>query len=273
MAKAKRGVAARGKTSKRGKKASVKPARKKVAKGTTPKKAKSRTRHAGATARKTHQKPVAKAHTNTLMEVLPESGGIADTTELALAQSKLEEMSLPKRIAAVAADVDSKRDEYRSIDRHELASLLGIGDADKPGGDWNFVWYIPRVPIEDIFEDIFDRGDKEYILKLLQTHVTGERYKELDKRYDELDSKRLCDFLTDSEKQTIECSYMERQAQAYGSQCTAFYTIKAPHRKKLTFEAYIEDDGGCCDLMTPYDERDGAFSDFSDCFIVDGEPP
>jgi hypothetical protein len=53
-------------------------------------------------------------------------------------------MSLAERIAAVAADVDSKRDEYRSIDSHELASLLGIERL--PGGDgWEFVWFIPRA--------------------------------------------------------------------------------------------------------------------------------
>jgi hypothetical protein len=38
---------------------------------------------------------------------------------------------LTKRIAAVAVDVGSKRDEYRLIDPHKLAWLLGINDADK----------------------------------------------------------------------------------------------------------------------------------------------
>jgi hypothetical protein len=42
------------------------------------------------------------------------------------AHAKLEAMSLAERIAAVAIDVASKRDEYRSIDRHELAGLLGV---------------------------------------------------------------------------------------------------------------------------------------------------
>src|SRR5262249_25561285 len=58
---------------------------------------------------------------------------------------RLEAMTLTKRIAAVAMDVGSKRDEYRLIDPHGLASLLGIDDADKPGGDWKFVWNVtPR---------------------------------------------------------------------------------------------------------------------------------
>ena len=182
------------------------------------------------------------------------------------AQLKLQEMSLAKRIAAVAADVDSKRDEYRSIDSHELATLLGIGDADQPGGDWDSVWYIPCVAIEDIFV----MRDKEDIFELLQPHVTTKRYEELDKAYDEVKLKRLIsDLLTESEKQTIERGYMEKQDQAFDSLCSAYYVIKAPHGKKLTFEAYIEDDGGCIDLMTPYDERDGKFADLSDCLIVE----
>ena len=53
------------------------------------------------------------------------------------ALKKLENMPLADRIVAVAADVDSKRDEFRSIDAHELASLLGIDDAWSPGGDWS----------------------------------------------------------------------------------------------------------------------------------------
>ena len=98
----------------------------------------------------------------------------------AYAQLKLQEMSLAKRIAAVAADVNSKTREYRSIDSHELAALLGIGDARQPGGGWDFVWYIPRVAIEDIFV----MRDKEDIFELLQPHVTTKRYEELDKAYD-----------------------------------------------------------------------------------------
>ena len=66
------------------------------------------------------------------------------------AHAKLEMMPLAERIAAVAADVDTKRDEYRSIDSHELASLLGIGDAYSPGGDWDSVHFVPHVPVKDI---------------------------------------------------------------------------------------------------------------------------
>jgi hypothetical protein len=84
-----------------------------------------------------------------------------------------------------------------------------------------------------------------------------------------LSSCRISRLLSESEKQAFENSYMEHEIEASRYQCKAFYTIKAPHRKKLTFQAYIGDTGEGSDLMTPYDERDGKFSDFSDCYIVE----
>jgi hypothetical protein len=72
---------------------------------------------------------------------------------------RLEDMPLADHIAAVAADVDSKRDEFRLIDAHELASLLGIDDADKPGPDWSFSLISLRRPVEDVLanEDACDK--------------------------------------------------------------------------------------------------------------------
>ena len=94
-------------------------------------------------------------------------------------------------------DVASKRDEYRSIDPHELAEFLGIDDADKPGGDWKFVWYVTPKPIEDIF----DWGNEGYALELLQPHVTAERYEELKPKIELATGTRLrpesLDFLTE----------------------------------------------------------------------------
>ena len=86
-------------------------------------------------------------------------------------QDKLEDMSLAECIAAVAEDVASKRDEYRSIDPHELARLLGI-NAHQPGGDdWKFVGILPRLSAREIFL----RRDEEFILELLKLHVTARR--------------------------------------------------------------------------------------------------
>jgi len=51
---------------------------------------------------------------------LPRTSGEFVVTDT---QARLEAMSLAECIAAVAVDVASKRDEYRSIDPHELAAL------------------------------------------------------------------------------------------------------------------------------------------------------
>src|SRR5262249_44479045 len=151
----------------------------------------------------------------------------------------------------VAADVDSKQDEFRSIDAVELASLLGIEDAERPGDDWNFGWFLPRVPLDDIL----DQWDEETIVELLQSQLTPERYKELCSKIDlqQEDNAKVLEFLTEDEKLKIEEHYMEGQAEHPDSAwCFADISIEAPHGKILTFEAFIEDDGACIELKTPY---------------------
>jgi hypothetical protein len=198
-------------------------------------------------------------------------GPACGTKTVSDAQTKLEDMTLAECMSAVAVDVASKRDEYRSIDPHELAPLLGIDDADQPGGDWSFVWFVPRLSVRDI---LF-QWNEEFISELLESHVTAERCKEISaninllKRNETELSRTRFDFLTEEEKQTIERLYMESEAKNDGTKVLAFYYINAPDGKWLSFEALIEDDGGCVDLKTPYDERDGAFHDLSESLIVE----
>jgi hypothetical protein len=185
------------------------------------------------------------------------------------AQDKLKEMSLAERIAAVAADIESKRDEFRSIGPYELAELLGIGDADQPGGDWGFVWYAaPRT-----VEDIFAVEDDEYILDLIESAVTPERWEELKAKVQSMieTSRRPenLDFISETEKQAIARLDMERQREN-DTKLMAYYYINAPHDRTLTFEAYVGDNGETYgELQTPYDEHDGKFTDLSDCLIVE----
>jgi hypothetical protein len=185
--------------------------------------------------------------------------------------ARLQAMSLAERIAAVAMDVESKRDEYRSIDPHELAELLGIDDAESPGGDWDFVSFVPRLSVRDILLE----WNEEFIPELLESHVTAERREEISEKIKLLKRNKTklrrtsLDFLTEDEKETIERLYMESEAKNLGaSTVLAHYYINAPQDKQLTFEAFIEDDGGVLDLKTPYDERVGGFRDLSDVLIV-----
>ena len=105
--------------------------------------------------------------------------------------------------------------------------------------------------------------------------MTDVRYKELDSKIALLDRSKLrfgklvSGFLSTVEKEMIERLYMENQDKAYDTYAKAYYTIKAPNGRKLNFEANIEDNGGFSNLKTPYDERDGAFADLSDCLIVE----
>jgi len=181
---------------------------------------------------------------------------------------KLEDLSVADCAAAVAADVDSKRDEFRSIDSHELASLLGIDDADKPGGDWSRSWYILREPVDDILAF----REQETILELLKSALTRERYEDLRSKIDLLEEgdTELLKFLTDDEKADIEGYDMDQRAAKEGADfavCYAYKSVEAPDGKDLRFQALIEDDGACIELKTPYDERDGEF--FSDGLEVD----
>jgi hypothetical protein len=173
------------------------------------------------------------------------------------AQSKLENMTLPERIAAIAADRDSERDEYREIAPHELALLLDIGDADRPGRDWKFERFVQHVPVEDIVES----WDLEYAIDLLKPHVTTTRYGELTELLD-------IATLTNDEKHIVEQLYMESESKNSCYHAVAHYTIKVPNGDDLIFEASIEDDGGCIDLMTPYDERDGKFVHISNNDLI-----
>jgi hypothetical protein len=126
MAKAKKRVAKRKKGSIRGK-ARVKPMRRNARKHTTVGWTKSKVRRTGT-------KAANDAHV------------------------KLEGMDLDHRIAAVAADVKSKRDEYRSIEPYELASLLGVPNARISSGDWEErIWYVPHQSVEDVFSQ-WDEG-------------------------------------------------------------------------------------------------------------------
>jgi hypothetical protein len=178
MAKAKKRIAARKKSSKRGN-STPKPARKMAKRTTGKKSAITETWVFGSKVRHVNEKAASDAY------------------------AKLEAMSLDERIAAVAADVHSKRDEYRSIESRQLVLLLDI-DAYHPDGTWNFVGFVPRVPVRNILLE----WNEKFIPELLETHVTAERCEEITAKINLLKRKGTklrrtsLDFLTEKEKQT-----------------------------------------------------------------------
>ena len=65
---------------------------------------------------------------------------------------ELQSVSIEQRIALVKEDIETGKDHYRKIPPHELALALGIGDSDRPGGDWSFTRYVERVSVEEYAE-------------------------------------------------------------------------------------------------------------------------
>jgi len=139
-------------------------------------------------------------------------------------------------------------------------NMMGWGG----GGFGMIIWFVILIAIV---------AGIIWLLRSGGGHVTAKRYEELNSRFAFVDRSKLSSLLTNVEKRTIERLYMENQNVTDDAQVLAFYTINAPHRKKLTFEAWIGDNGESDNLKTPYDERDGAFSDLSDDLIVEDRRP
>jgi hypothetical protein len=75
--------------------------------------------------------------------------------------------------------------------------------------------------------------------------------------------------MTDFEKETVITSDMKRTSEDIsGPSALAQYTITSANGRKLRFEVFVGDNGESDDCKTPYDERDGNFTDLSNALIV-----
>jgi hypothetical protein len=68
---------------------------------------------------------------------------------------------------------------------------------------------------------------------------------------------------------TFTCAEELEANEMNGMNCIARCSLKTPSGKVLCFEARIEDDGSCINLLTPY--REAAFVDLENC-VCDGWP-
>lgn len=184
-----------------------------------------------------------------------------------------ELLSLPEdeRIRHIAEDVRSKLDRYRPIDPFQLAEALGIDDAESPSGDWTFTcsaeilpleeWVIVRSPLSEFPYRIEDKVDPDRLEQLIELFEAMEDQKE-----------RNFDFLTAKERKLIELSFAQEDLELNeenGIGTVAHRTV-GEGDDSLRFEASIEDDGSCLELLGPYDFRDGLFSDFSNSVTEEG---
>lgn len=192
---------------------------------------------------------------------------------------KLASLPLEERIKLVTEDVSSKKDEFRDVQSHELAELLGIEDADQPGGDWFFIKYLTAEDVEGFKTSRYPRDEMIY---LLEGKIPDERYKELlslaetveggDSKFgidifiteeDEIIIKVNIDVLTMEEDEIIKDKIREQLLEELNDSMRVIAHNLS--EEGLTFEAIIEDDGTCLELKTPYDQRDGLFVNLDNC--------
>lgn len=182
------------------------------------------------------------------------------------ALAKLLSMSLENRVAAVAKDVKSRRDEYAGVDPFDLARALDVPEPESPNGEWSFTTYAEIMTVEEAAEVILPASEFVY---RLQGRVAPERFDELVRESAHLDEveRPSFDFLTAPERAALEDAIARERLEANlsnGMCCVALYSLpRGPG--ELRFEAGVEDDGSCIHLRTPYDDRDGHFTDLSEC--------
>jgi hypothetical protein len=118
---------------------------------------------------------------------------------------KLLSMPLAERIAAVAEDVRTRRDEFRQIDPHELADALGVPESTRPGtGDrWTFTDYARKESLE---EYAGNNDCLSELVLLIKDEVSEQRFQTLVEKSSDL--KDYCsdpqfDFLTEEERQLL----------------------------------------------------------------------
>lgn len=176
-------------------------------------------------------------------------------------------IGVDERIRIIASDVRSQADRYRNIPPHELAEALGVPQPERPA-EWEFICSAPILPIEECATNWNPISELVY---LIQDEIEPDRFTELVNRFEALDdlAEPTFIFLTTSEKQLLEKAIAEQQLQRNldnGIGTIARYNLKSDEMM-LSFEATIEDDGSCIYLLTPYDCRDGAFSEFANTVI------
>ena len=180
--------------------------------------------------------------------------------------AELRKLSLTDRIRAIAEDVRSGRDRFRSDDTHGLADLLGI-DASRPSGDWSRMNVVDPVDLSEVARDS-DEIECGWIYDL-KGQIAADRFAELVSIAEhatpyEFDVEVLNDFEKKFIAQRIAAERLSNDGRYIP---LAHITIVGISGEELTFEARIEDDGDCCDLLGPYDERDGAFHDLEGCEV------
>jgi hypothetical protein len=189
----------------------------------------------------------------------------------ATAMDILESMTLDERIAEVAKDILSRTDRYKGIAADDLADLLDVDPDSNIHWEWEFVHYAPHLSAETLRDDY----GIEDMLDALDKAVSPERIAQLARVIEGPDPESALSLLSADEQRAWERS---RQEDILSSECSwviAYCEVRSAYDKLLMFEAKFYDAGEWDDLRTPYDRRDGKFTDLTGCLTEEREliPP
>lgn len=177
----------------------------------------------------------------------------------------LRALEVQDRINTVYKDIQSRKDLYREIAPHLLAELLGINDADSPGPDWLKMKIAERQIIK---RAISDNPQDFLLVERLIGKVSPDRQEILENLLDAFEDTNTGDLslILPEEVEILE-RFMQEDELSYSVNVIAQLSIKTLNSSIIKFEGFIEDDGTCIHLLTPYDERDGKFFNLTDCLI------
>ena len=184
---------------------------------------------------------------------------------------KLGSLSLEERIKIIAEDLKSVKDKYSCIGAFELADLLEV--SWPPDGSWP---RYNRYSIDSLDQYIENIGDLDELVYAVEgtdlgylDHVSGENMTLSPRCVTENACKKIVNkikkngndfkkYLSQEESDAIRIIVGYKE---YMNLCengilgNAIYTIEH-EGVEITFDADIEDDGGCVNMDTPYLVRD-----------------
>ena len=151
------------------------------------------------------------------------------TPDEAAALRALMALTIPKRIAAVSADVKSRADKFAWLPAADLAEALGIGDPSLSDG-WSRTTYADDLSIEEYAADNTPSDLLDWLTP------TARRAKILAKKAVQLDAGGVPDFgfLTPEERETIKDAIDEtmlRDNAENGVGCVASITVRGDRKK------------------------------------------
>ena len=183
------------------------------------------------------------------------------------ALSDLLALPLDERIKLIQKDVRTRKDRFAGIEPHALAEALGVPNTKMPGGDgWGITAY---AEIKSLDDQAAEQDPVSEFVYLLEGKVTDDRFAVLKKEFEKFDdSPELSfDFLTKIERKKLEEALARKDLErnmSNGISSVAQFSL-GTKAKEICFEGYVEDDGACIRLRTPYDKREGKFIDLDNC--------